>query len=157
MMRKVLLNSAGTEELLKNLPVILRAISDQLSSVSLLFSACMEPIENDEDLKARMEIIDELYSYSNDVKDISAQLAELITDRVYEYEKQNVKVPHVSPAEALSFFIKERKLKQIDLREIATQSVISEIIHGKRAMTLEQIKGFSKFFNVPVETFMGIL
>ncbi|WP_340609059.1 helix-turn-helix domain-containing protein [Xenorhabdus bharatensis] len=157
MMRKVLLNSEGTEELFKNLPVILRAISDQLSSVSLLFSACMEPIENDEDLKARMEIIDELYSYSNDVKDISAQLAELISDRVYEYEKQNVKVPPVSQAEALSFFIKERNLKQVDLREVATQSVISEIIHGKRAMTLEQVKGFSKFFNVPVETFMDIL
>ncbi len=156
-MRKVLLNSEGTEELFKNLPVILRAISDQLSSVSLLFSACMEPIENDEDLKARMEIIDELYSYSNDVKDISAQLAELISDRVYEYEKQNVKVPPVSQAEALSFFIKERNLKQVDLREVATQSVISEIIHGKRAMTLEQVKGFSKFFNVPVETFMDIL
>jgi HTH-type transcriptional regulator/antitoxin HigA len=39
-------------------------------------------------------------------------------------------------------------VKQKDLFEIAPPNVISELLNEKRAMTVDQIKGFSKFFGV---------
>jgi antitoxin component HigA of HigAB toxin-antitoxin module len=36
------------------------------------------------------------------------------------------------------------------LLSIAPQLVIAELLNEKQAMTLEQIKGFSQFFKVPV-------
>ncbi|MEI7180577.1 helix-turn-helix domain-containing protein [Pectobacterium carotovorum] len=147
-------SSVGISGLIENLPLLLQEASEQLNSLSVLLSACMEPIEDDNDLQERMGCINQLYLYSSDVNDIPATFAELIADRVYEYEKKHRDVPHVSQAEALAFFIEERGLKQSDLKQIATQSVISDIINGKRTMTLQQVKDFSRYFNVPVETFI---
>ena len=45
-------------------------------------------------------------------------------------------------------------LKQSDLKHIAPQSVISDILNGKRAINLAQAKGFSEYFNLPFETFI---
>ncbi|PHM74421.1 helix-turn-helix domain-containing protein [Xenorhabdus kozodoii] len=155
-MRKTsLVTYEGIDGLIEILPQMMQSISEQLSPLALLFSACIEPIENDNDLTARMALIDELYSYAEDTEHAAAKFADLITDRVYEYEAKNRQMPNVTPREALSYFMKERGVRQIDLRDIATQSVISEILHGKRSMNIGQVKGFAKFFNVPVETFMG--
>ncbi|WP_228005706.1 helix-turn-helix domain-containing protein [Xenorhabdus sp. BG5] len=141
--------------LIEILPQMMQSISGQMSPLTLLFSACIEPVENDEDLNARMALIDELYSYAEDTGHAAAKFADFITDRVYEYEAKNRQVPNVTPREALSYLMKERGIRQLDLRDIANQSVISEILHGKRSMNIGQVKGFAKFFNVPVETFMG--
>jgi HTH-type transcriptional regulator/antitoxin HigA len=154
-MRKASLGSEGIGGLIENLPLLLNSVSEQLSSVSYLLSACLEPVENDEDLQSRMAIIDELYAYAEDIEHIAIKFADLISDRVYEYEVKNREIPNVSPDEALAFFMKDRGVRQVDLRDIASQSVVSEIIHKKRSMSVEQVKGFSKFFGVPLETFMG--
>lgn len=45
-------------------------------------------------------------------------------------------------------------LKQSDLKHIAPQSVISDILNGKRTIYLAQAKGFSEYFNLPFETFI---
>ncbi|MGJ0638503.1 helix-turn-helix domain-containing protein [Xenorhabdus bovienii] len=156
-MRQALLVYEEIDGIIKKLPQMMQSVSDQLSPLALLFSACLEPVENEEDLKARMVIIDELYSYADDTEHVAAKFADFVTDRIYEYETKNRNVPNVSPREALAFFMKERGIRQADLCDIATQSVISEILHGKRSMTIQQVKGFAKFFGVPVETFMGTL
>jgi len=154
-MRKASLGSEGIGGLIENLPQVLQIFSEQLYSVSVLMSACMDPVENDEDLQQRMDIIDELYSCAEDIEHVAVKFADLVTDRVYEYEKKMRNVPNVSPSEALVSFMQDRNLKQKDLNSVASQSIISDLINGKRAMNLEQVKGFATFFNVPVETFMG--
>jgi len=154
-MRKASLGSEGIGGLIENLPQVLQIFSEQLYSVSVLMSACMDPVENDEDLQQRMDIIDELYSCAEDIEHVAVKFADLVTDRVYEYEKKMRNVPSVSPSEALVSFMQDRNLKQKDLNSVASQSIISDLINGKRAMNLEQVKGFATFFNVPVETFMG--
>ena len=154
-MRKASLGSEGIGGLIENLPQMLHGFSEQLHSVSILMSACMEPVTDDHDLQERMAIIDELYSCAEDIDHVAIKFADLVTDRVYEYEKKNRNVPNVSPSEALSYCIKERGLRQADLKSVASQSIISELINGKRVMNIDQVKGFAAFFDVPVETFMG--
>lgn len=140
--------------LIADIAPMLDALHDQIGTLSQLFSACNDKVVDDSDLQARMELIDELYSHADSEDHVAARFAESVADRVYEYETETILVPHLSQSEALSYLIESRGIKQKDLSEIATQSVISEILHSKRKMTVSHIKGFSDFFKVPVEFFM---
>lgn len=116
---------------------------------------CTTTVTDDEDLAARMALIDELYGYAATEDDIAAIMAQFVTDKVYEYEQDHIQLPAVEPGEALAHFMEENKVKQRDLITIAPQSVVSEILNGKRKMTVKHIKGFAAFFGVPEKTFMG--
>ncbi|WP_187497595.1 helix-turn-helix domain-containing protein [Erwinia aphidicola] len=154
-MRTMTLNASQLDSLIASLPLLLQTAAAQLEPLSVLVRACTLPVENEADLQGRMALIDELYSHATDVEHFAAQCAERVSDRVYEYEMKQLQVPNVTPGEALSMLMKARKIRQADLRQIATQSVISEVIHGKRSLTVEQIKALARFFRVPLETFMG--
>lgn len=154
-MRKASLGSERIGVLIENLPQMFQILSEQVQSLSTLFSACFDEILDDDELQCRMDIIDELYSCADDINDIAVRFADAITDRVYEYETKTLVIPNVSPSEALSALMDDRGLKQSDLKSVTSQSIVSDIVNGKRTMNLEQVKGFASFFNVPVETFMG--
>jgi HTH-type transcriptional regulator/antitoxin HigA len=117
--------------------------------------ACNTPIEDDDELDRRMQMIDALFSYAATEDDIPAILAHMLSDQVYEYEQKNLVLPTVTPAKALAFFMSENSVKQKDLKHIATQSIISEILNSKRKMTVEHIKAFSAHFGVPETPFLG--
>lgn len=140
--------------LIADIAPMLDSLHDQIHTLSKLYSACTDEVTDDNDLHARMELIDELYSNADSEDHVAARFAESIADRVYEYESKTIKVPYLSQPEALSYLIESLGVKQKDLSDIATQSVISEILHSKRKMTVSHIKGFSDFFKVPVEFFM---
>jgi HTH-type transcriptional regulator/antitoxin HigA len=124
-------------------------------NLSKLAICCNSVVTDDNDLAQRMALVDELFSYAETEDDLPAILAHSVTNRVYEYEQANLDIPEVSPSEALAHFISENNLKQKDLAGVATQSIISEILRGKRKMTVGHIKGFARFFGVPEQTFMG--
>lgn len=144
----------GFDSFIANISPMLDGLSDQVATMSRLLSACHEAIKDDEDLQGRMAIIDELYSHADSEDHVAARFAELVADRVYEYETESVLIPYSSQSQALAFLLSDRGIKQKDLSGIATQSAVSEILNGKRKMTVAQIKGFSDFFRVPVEFFM---
>jgi HTH-type transcriptional regulator/antitoxin HigA len=130
-------------------------VSKYSYNLSKLAFSSNSAVVDDDDLAARMALIDELFSYAETENDLPAILAHVITNRVYEYEQANLAIPEVTPGEALAHFIGENNLKQKDLAGVATQSIISEILRGKRKMTVGHIKGFARFFGVPEQTFMG--
>jgi HTH-type transcriptional regulator / antitoxin HigA len=60
----------------------------------------------------------------------------------------------VSGVEALRYLMREHGLNQGDLPEVGTQSVISEILSGKRQINLRQVRLLSERFGVPVDVFI---
>lgn len=153
-MKRDKIEATGLETFIANISSMFDSMSDQIATVSKLLSACHDPIESDDDLRGRMTLIDELYSHADSEDHAAARFAELVADRVYEYETATVLIPYSSQSEALAFLMNDRGIKQKDLADIASQSAISEILNNKRKMTVAQIKGFSDFFKVPVEFFM---
>jgi len=146
--------ATGRDSFIANISPMLDGLNAQIETMSQLLSACHDPIEDDDDLQSRMALIDELYSHAESEEHAAARFAELVADRVHEYESETVLIPYASQSEALSFLISDRGVKQKDLVAIATQSAVSEILNNKRKMTVAQIKGFSEYFKVPVEFFM---
>ncbi len=146
--------ATGLDSFIANISPMLDGLSDQIATMAQLLAACHDPVKSDTDLKGRMALIDELYSHADSEDHAAARFAELVAERVYEYETETVLIPYSSQAEALAFLISDRGVRQKDLSGVATQSAVSEILNNKRKMTVAQIKGFAKFFKVPVEFFM---
>ncbi|UQS15970.1 type II toxin-antitoxin system HigA family antitoxin [Pseudomonas sp. HS6] len=153
-MKRNKVEASGLDSFIADISPMLDGLGDQIATLSKLLSACHDPIKSDADLQGRMALIDELYSHADSEDHAAARFAELVADRVYEYETETVLIPYSTQSEALAFLISERGVKQKDLSGIATQSAVSEILNNKRKMTVAQIKGFAEFFKVPVEFFM---
>ncbi|MFX5756808.1 helix-turn-helix domain-containing protein, partial [Acinetobacter baumannii] len=61
----------------------------------------------------------------------------------------------VSPIEVLQFLMEQHQLTQSDLPEIGSQGVVSEILRGKRDLTLRQVKALAERFGVGPAVFIG--
>jgi HTH-type transcriptional regulator/antitoxin HigA len=73
-----------------------------------------------------------------------------------EYEKKvfAVNLEDVSGAETLEFLMEQHSLKQSDLaKELGSQSVVSEILSGKRKLSSHQIIALSERFGVSPSAF----
>ncbi|OTG65055.1 helix-turn-helix domain-containing protein [Acinetobacter silvestris] len=110
--------------------------------------------ENDEDFNAITEALDELLDIVGDDEAHSLMgLIHQLGDLVSSYENEHLPMPEGDGRTALAFLMEQHRLGQSDLAEVATQSVISEILSGKRQLNIRHIKALSERFNVSVDTF----
>ncbi len=58
--------------------------------------------------------------------------------------------------DALRYLVKLHRVRQNDLPEIGSQGVVSEVLNGKRALTLRHIRGLAKRFKVSPSTFIDL-
>jgi HTH-type transcriptional regulator/antitoxin HigA len=73
---------------------------------------------------------------------------------VYEYEEKYVLIPDLNGVELLKALIDELGLKQKDLVPIfKTESIISDVLNGKRKLTVEHIEKLADFFQVSPSVF----
>jgi HTH-type transcriptional regulator/antitoxin HigA len=79
-------------------------------------------------------------------------LVDLVADRIREYEDRAHPWPDTStPATRLAFLMEQHGLRQCDLPEVGAQSVVSEVLSGKRALNLRQTQALAKRFCVPMD------
>jgi HTH-type transcriptional regulator/antitoxin HigA len=77
-----------------------------------------------------------------------------LTDLVETYENAHVVFPPQTGVDALRSLIEENSLKQGDLVPIfGTQSIVSEVLNGKRKLTVKHIEKLSAFFHVSPSVF----
>jgi HTH-type transcriptional regulator/antitoxin HigA len=79
-------------------------------------------------------------------------LVALIADRIRAYEDRAHPWPDTStPATRLAFLMEQHGLRQCDLPEVGAQSVVSEVLSGKRALNLRQTQALAKRFGIPMD------
>ncbi len=78
---------------------------------------------------------------------------EVLGTLIESYEADHVKIKGSSSRDVLQFLIDEHGLSQSDLPEIGSQGVVSEILHGRRALNARQIKALSNRFGVSPSAF----
>jgi len=81
-------------------------------------------------------------------------LVEIIADQIKNYETRHYPSTEVSGVDMLRFLMEQHGLKQSDLTEIGGQSVVSEILSGKRSLNVRQIRALSKRFGVSPAAFV---
>lgn len=68
------------------------------------------------------------------------------------YEKENHPVPPPTPIEAIRFVMEQRGMKQADLVPyIGSRSRVSEVLRGKRTLSLSMIRSLHTHLKIPAE------
>lgn len=84
-----------------------------------------------------------------------ADLLDLVAQLVEDYEGARHAPPDAPPHEVLRFLMDQHSLKQSDLAaEIGGQSVVSDILNGKREINARQAKALAARFGVSAGVFL---
>jgi HTH-type transcriptional regulator / antitoxin HigA len=103
------------------------------------------------------EQLDEILAAVGDDEDHPlSSLASRIGDVIEAYDEKIRPMPPATGAAALRHVMEERGLSQSDVPEVGAQSVVSEILRGKRQINLRQARALSKRFSIPASVFLSI-
>ena len=121
--------------------------------VDLLVQFPPVPIHDNGQLERTEERIGELLALRERTVAQDAYL-ELLSDTVATWEDANVHIPRVSGRVLLASLIEERGLRQKDLVPVFGQeSIVSEVLSGKRALRAEHIESLAGFFQISPSAF----
>jgi len=83
------------------------------------------------------------------------RLAELLTVLIEDFEEQAYALKPARPTQVLRELMQSNGLKQKDMLDVfGTPSIVSEVLHGKRSLTVEHIRKLSRRFHVSPEVFI---
>lgn len=114
-------------------------------------------IESDAEYERIEEIFNRLISKGEEkLSPEENRLFNLLANLLEEYESRMLEpIEEANPRELLSFLMRENNLKQTDMTDIfGTQSIVSEVLNGKREITKTQAKALSEKFAMKVEAFI---
>jgi HTH-type transcriptional regulator/antitoxin HigA len=83
-----------------------------------------------------------------------AELADLLTLLIEDFEERNYQLPKASPLQVVAFLMEQHGLRQKDLVDVfGTPSIVSEVLNGRRELNKQQIRRLSERFHVSPELF----
>jgi len=97
-----------------------------------------------------------LYRLTSEPRPTPAQVEaiELLTLLIERYEEEHYAIPSASPSEVVRFLLDQHGLKQRDLAaEMGGESVVSEVLSGKRKLNATHIELLSRRFHVSPAVF----
>jgi HTH-type transcriptional regulator / antitoxin HigA len=99
-----------------------------------------------------------LFSLTREPKPTAAQVKaiELLTLLVEQYEEKHFPAPKAAPADVLRYLLERHGLKQRDLAgALGGESVVSEVLSGKRKLNTAHIEALSRRFHVSPAVFFS--
>jgi HTH-type transcriptional regulator/antitoxin HigA len=83
-----------------------------------------------------------------------ARLVDYLGELIAEYEAKDRMPPAATGAEALRYVMQRDNLRQIDLPELGSQGVVSELLSGRRHFNARQAKAMAARFGVSASLFL---
>lgn len=122
---------------------------------ALQVHALLRPIRNDADFQRVHALADDL---SDEVGDDESHplfsLFEITMDLIQRWEDKHVNIPDMEPKEILRFLLEQNNLKQKDLSDIASPTLISDILAGRRDISRFLAKSLAARFNINASAFL---
>jgi len=110
-------------------------------------------IKNDRDYEAALARIEEIMDAPPDTPE--GDELELLTTLVESYEEKRFPIDLPDPIEAIRFRMEQAGLKQQDLVPyIGSRSKVSEVLAGKRPLSLKMIRALHKGLGIPAEVLL---
>ncbi len=82
------------------------------------------------------------------------KLVELLVVLIDDFEAKHYPVPDASPVAIVRHLMEAHNLRQKDLLDVfSTESIASEVLHGKRELTRDHIRSLSARFGVSPAVF----
>lgn len=119
------------------------------------FTRFLQLPENEDDYDALVLAVDKLLEITGDDESHPLMsLVDIIGDWIEEWDQTHHPVPKPPGFEVLGYLMREHGLTQSDLPGVGTQSVVSEILSGKRQLNLRQVRWLAEYFKLPVDVFI---
>lgn len=133
------------------------AIVDKNIYGKLLMQTMPVVITNDTELDEMTEQLNQLITKGIRQDGLSPEedkLVDLLSKLIEDYEDEHYPIPDSPPNEILKFFLEDRGMKQRDLVPVfGSEGVVSEILNGKREITLKTAKKLQEFFGLSTYKF----
>lgn len=115
----------------------------------------LRPIRDEEEFERIHALADWLADEIGDNEEHKLySLFELAMQLIEDWESQNVDIPEAQPREVLRHLLEVNDLKQKDLGDIASQTLISDILAGRREISKRLAKSLAERFNVNIAAFV---
>ena len=115
----------------------------------------IKPIRNEQDYQQMARLSSLLAEHLNGSEGNSlADLFAILSDLVRNWEAHNVTLPKAEPREVLRHLLVTHGLKQKDLVGIASPTVVSDILAGRRAISKKVAKALAQRFQTDVSAFL---
>lgn len=131
--------------------VLIKQVAEHWQFVSPLLRK--PKTEDDYDMLAQS--LDELLDLvGEDESHPLMSLVDIIGEWIEAWDHEHRPMPVASGVDVLRYMMREHGLSQSDLPGVGAQSVVSEVLSGKRQLNLRQIRWLAERFGVSVETFI---
>ena len=111
------------------------------------------PITSEQQHEQYLSVLDKLASKEHPTTD-EEKYAEVLMTLIGAYDEEHHSIPDASPVRVLRALMDANDLRQKDLVSIfGSESIVSEVLHKKRALNKNHIEKLSKRFNVSPAVF----
>lgn len=113
----------------------------------------IKPIKTEADYETVLKRIEQLMDAESDTTE--ADELDVLTTLVEAYEEQHYPMNLPDPIAAINFRMEQAGLSQRDLIPyIGSRSKVSEVLTGKRSLTLSMIRALHEHLNIPAEVLL---
>jgi HTH-type transcriptional regulator / antitoxin HigA len=117
----------------------------------------IEPIRTEEEFRAGLAEIERLWGTVRPGTPEGLRF-EILGALVEAYEIERCPIDPPDPIEAIRFRLEQQGLSRKSLKPVmGTRSRVSEILSGKRKLTLAMIRGIHRVLGIPVDVLVGDL
>ncbi len=119
----------------------------------LLSETRPEVIRDERQNQAYVRLLEKLTSKKSATR-AEEKLIELLAVLIEDFEAKHFPVTEATPVAIVRHLMEAHRLRQKDLMDVfGTESIASEVLHGKRELTKEHIKRLSARFGVSPAVF----
>lgn len=114
----------------------------------------IKPIKTKKDYEATLKKIDQLFDSKPNTPE--GDILDVLVTLVEAYEQKHFAIGPPNPLEAIKFRMEQLGIKQSDLaKAMGGKNRVSEILSGKRELTVKMMRELHKKFNVPAESLLS--
>ena len=114
----------------------------------------LKPIRNDDDLTNAFLALEAVFHAENGTP--QADERDILLVLIENYENKHYPIPHADPIGAITFVMEQKGLSRDDLMPyLGAKSKVSEVLNGKRPLSLPMVKRLHKGLNIPYECLLA--
>lgn len=116
----------------------------------------VRPIRTKADYEWALKEIEPYFASEPEPDSPDSDRFDVLATLIEAYENKTVEMPAVTPLDMLRFAIDTLGHTQAELAGIlGSRSRASEVLNGKRSLTVDQIRAVAQAWRLPVEALMG--
>ena len=116
----------------------------------------IKPIKNNNDYEEALNIIEELIMLDPDPDTEESDILTILSILIENYEKTNYPLETPTAIEAIRFRMEQLNLRPVNLIPyLGSASRVSEILSGKRGLTIKMINALSEGLGIPEKALLN--